>query len=121
MLTEGQRKANFEEYEAKKHEYAEKITTLKQSIKELYVEYANTQNVIMKFDDRSWKSRFLEISSARWKSHISSPSLLLITERTGEIKSSHGERVLWEKTQFRWDNRQDAGGQCTVKKEARSN
>lgn len=57
MLTEGQRKANFEEYEAKKHEYAEKITTLKQSIKELYVEYANTQNVIMKFDDRSWKSR----------------------------------------------------------------
>lgn len=53
MLTEGQRKANFEEYETKKHEYAEKITTLKQSIKELYVEYANTQNVIMKFDDRS--------------------------------------------------------------------
>lgn len=53
MFTEGQRKANFEEYEAKKHEYAEKITTLKQSIKELYVEYANTQNVIMKCDDRS--------------------------------------------------------------------
>ncbi|XP_006612157.2 uncharacterized protein LOC102675401 [Apis dorsata] len=44
QLSEGQRKANFEEYEAKKHEYAEKITTLKQSIKELYVEYANTQN-----------------------------------------------------------------------------
>ena len=58
MLTEGQRKANFEEYEAKKHEYAEKITTLKQSIKELYVEYANTQNVIMKFDDRSWNRDF---------------------------------------------------------------
>lgn len=62
MFTEGQRKANFEEYEAKKHEYAEKITTLKQSIKELYVEYANTQNVIMKCDDRSWKRGWKSVS-----------------------------------------------------------
>ncbi|KZC11978.1 hypothetical protein WN55_03483, partial [Dufourea novaeangliae] len=41
---EGQRKANFEEYEARKYEYAEKITTLKQSVKELYTEYARTRN-----------------------------------------------------------------------------
>ncbi|KAK9304887.1 hypothetical protein QLX08_003847 [Tetragonisca angustula] len=44
QLSEGQRKANFEEYEAKKHEYAKKIAALKQSIKQLYVEYANVQN-----------------------------------------------------------------------------
>lgn len=51
MLAEGQRKATFEEYEAKKHEYAEKIATLKRSVKELYVEYANIRNVIMECDD----------------------------------------------------------------------
>ncbi|XP_026672957.1 uncharacterized protein LOC113464843 [Ceratina calcarata] len=44
QLSEGQRKANFEEYEARKHEYAEKIVSLKQSIRELYTEYANIQN-----------------------------------------------------------------------------
>ncbi|XP_043579403.1 outer dynein arm-docking complex subunit 3 [Bombus pyrosoma] len=44
QLSEGQRKATFEEYEAKKHEYGEKIATLKQSVKELYVEYANIRN-----------------------------------------------------------------------------
>ncbi|XP_068969856.1 outer dynein arm-docking complex subunit 3 [Bombus flavifrons] len=44
QLSEGQRKATFEEYEAKKHEYAEKIATLKRSVKELYVEYANIRN-----------------------------------------------------------------------------
>ncbi|CAK9823048.1 Outer dynein arm-docking complex subunit 3 [Anthophora retusa] len=44
QLSEGQRKANFEEYEAKKHEYTEKIATLKQTIKELYTEYTNVQN-----------------------------------------------------------------------------
>ncbi|XP_073967734.1 coiled-coil domain containing protein 151 [Bombus fervidus] len=51
QLSEGQRKATFEEYEAKKHEYAEKIATLKQSVKELYVEYANIRNVSMECDD----------------------------------------------------------------------
>ena len=55
MFAEGQRKANFEEYEAKKHEYAKKIAALKQSIKQLYVEYANVQNVIMKHDDQKKK------------------------------------------------------------------
>ncbi|XP_031836894.2 coiled-coil domain containing protein 151 [Nomia melanderi] len=44
QLSEGQRKANFEEYEAKKHEHAEKISALKQNVKELYVEYAKTKN-----------------------------------------------------------------------------
>ncbi|XP_076653638.1 outer dynein arm-docking complex subunit 3-like [Halictus rubicundus] len=44
FLTEGQRKANFEEYETKKHEYAERVAALKQSIKELYAEYAKTKN-----------------------------------------------------------------------------
>lgn len=125
MLTEGQRKANFEEYEAKKHEYAEKITTLKQSIKELYVEYANTQNVIMKFDDRSWKSR-MKIAIFEISPGVKILFVPLVISESGKIggeTSSHGAPVfcLWEKTQFRWDNRQAAGGQCTVKKEARSN
>ncbi|XP_076674685.1 outer dynein arm-docking complex subunit 3-like [Andrena cerasifolii] len=44
QLSEGQRKANFEEYEAKKHEYAEKIATLKRTVKQLYAEYARTKH-----------------------------------------------------------------------------
>lgn len=45
-LAEGQRKATFEEYEAKKHEHAERTATLKQTVKKLYLEYARTINVI---------------------------------------------------------------------------
>ncbi|XP_043676592.1 meiosis-specific nuclear structural protein 1 [Vespula pensylvanica] len=44
QLSEGQRKANFEETETKKHENAEKIISLKKDIKELYVEYSKVKN-----------------------------------------------------------------------------
>ncbi|KAK2578465.1 hypothetical protein KPH14_011634 [Odynerus spinipes] len=44
QLSEGQRKANFEETQAKKHENAEKIASLKREIKELYTEYAKVKN-----------------------------------------------------------------------------
>lgn len=45
FLSEGQRKANFEEYDAKKQENAQKITDLKKKLKELYVKYARAKNV----------------------------------------------------------------------------
>lgn len=45
LFSEGQRKANFEEYDAKKHENAQKITDLKRKIKELYVKYARAKTV----------------------------------------------------------------------------
>lgn len=45
LFTEGQRKANFEETETKKHENAEKIVSLRKDIKELYVEYSKAKNV----------------------------------------------------------------------------
>ncbi|XP_035734137.1 coiled-coil domain-containing protein 183-like [Vespa mandarinia] len=44
QLSEGQRKANFEETETKKHENAEKIISLRKDIKDLYVEYSKTKN-----------------------------------------------------------------------------
>ncbi|KAI4500711.1 hypothetical protein M0802_004303 [Mischocyttarus mexicanus] len=44
QLSEGQRKANFEETETKKHENAEQIHSLKKDIKELYVEYSKAKN-----------------------------------------------------------------------------
>ncbi|EFN88792.1 hypothetical protein EAI_13034, partial [Harpegnathos saltator] len=44
MLSEGQRKANFEEYDTKKHENAEKIIDLKRKVKELYTKYAKAKN-----------------------------------------------------------------------------
>ncbi|KAL2718637.1 meiosis-specific nuclear structural protein 1 [Vespula squamosa] len=44
QLSEGQRKANFEETETRKHENAEKIISLKKNIKELYVEYSKVKN-----------------------------------------------------------------------------
>ncbi|XP_029164962.1 centrosomal protein of 290 kDa [Nylanderia fulva] len=44
QLSEGQRKANFEEYDVKKRENAEKIINLKKKIKELYVKYARAKN-----------------------------------------------------------------------------
>lgn len=45
IFTEGQRKANFEETEIKKHENTEKIVSLRKDIKELYVEYSKAKNV----------------------------------------------------------------------------
>lgn len=47
FLSEGQRKANFEEYDAKKRENAEKIADLKKKIKEFYMKYARAKNVIL--------------------------------------------------------------------------
>ncbi|CAL1684067.1 unnamed protein product [Lasius platythorax] len=44
QLSEGQRKANFEEYDAKKRENAQKIIDLKKKNKELYVKYAGAKN-----------------------------------------------------------------------------
>ncbi|XP_025156752.1 myosin-9 [Harpegnathos saltator] len=44
QLSEGQRKANFEEYDTKKHENAEKIIDLKRKVKELYTKYAKAKN-----------------------------------------------------------------------------
>ncbi|KYM93293.1 hypothetical protein ALC53_00230 [Atta colombica] len=44
QLSEGQRKANFEEYDAKKRENAQKISVLKKKVKELYVKYAGAKN-----------------------------------------------------------------------------
>lgn len=46
FFSEGQRKANFEEYDARKRENAEKISDLKKKVKELYVKYAKAKNVI---------------------------------------------------------------------------
>ncbi|XP_050453808.1 trichoplein keratin filament-binding protein isoform X1 [Cataglyphis hispanica] len=43
QLSESQRKANFEEYDAKKRENAQKIADLKKEIKELYVKYAGAK------------------------------------------------------------------------------
>lgn len=45
LFSEGQRKANFEEYDAKKRENAQKIIDLKKKNKELYVKYAGAKNV----------------------------------------------------------------------------
>ena len=45
MFSEGQRKANFEEYDAKKRENAKKIIDLKKKNKELYIKYARAKNV----------------------------------------------------------------------------
>lgn len=45
LFPEGQRKANFEEYDAKKRENAQKIVDLKKEIKELYVKYAGAKTV----------------------------------------------------------------------------
>lgn len=45
FFSEGQRKANFEEYDARKRENAEKISDLKKQVKELYVKYARAKNV----------------------------------------------------------------------------
>lgn len=45
LFSEGQRKANFEEYDAKKRENAQKIIDLKKNIKELYVKYARAKTV----------------------------------------------------------------------------
>lgn len=42
---EGQRKANFEECDAKKRESQEKIGRLKTEVKELQVEFAKAKNV----------------------------------------------------------------------------
>ncbi|KYM96935.1 hypothetical protein ALC62_12405 [Cyphomyrmex costatus] len=44
QLSEGQRKANFEEYDAKKRENAQKISDLKKKVKELYIKYAGAKN-----------------------------------------------------------------------------
>lgn len=45
FLSEGQRKANFEEYGAKKRANAQKIVGLKKKVKELYTKYAKAKNV----------------------------------------------------------------------------
>jgi len=45
LFSEGQRKANFEEYDAKKRENSQKIIDLKKNIKELYVKYARAKTV----------------------------------------------------------------------------
>lgn len=45
FVSEGQRKANFEEYDAKKRENAQKISDLKKKVKELYMKYAEAKNV----------------------------------------------------------------------------
>ncbi|XP_036150956.1 uncharacterized protein LOC105839820 [Monomorium pharaonis] len=45
QLSEGQRKANFEEYDAKKRENAQKISDLKKKVKDLYMKYAGAKNV----------------------------------------------------------------------------
>ncbi|XP_070520930.1 outer dynein arm-docking complex subunit 3-like [Cardiocondyla obscurior] len=44
QLSEGQRKANFEEYDAKKCENAQKISNLKKKVRELYVKYSRAKN-----------------------------------------------------------------------------
>lgn len=45
FFSEGQRKANFEEYDAKKYENAQQIFDLKKKVKEFYVKYARAKNV----------------------------------------------------------------------------
>uniref|UniRef100_A0ABD2WV33 Uncharacterized protein n=1 Tax=Trichogramma kaykai TaxID=54128 RepID=A0ABD2WV33_9HYME len=44
QLSEGQRKANFEECDAKKRESTETISKLKREVKELQTEFAKTKN-----------------------------------------------------------------------------
>ena len=46
-FTEGQRKANFEECDAKKRECSDKIANLKKDIKILQVKFAKAKNVII--------------------------------------------------------------------------
>ncbi|XP_028522738.2 uncharacterized protein LOC107998069 isoform X2 [Apis cerana] len=87
QLSEGQRKANFEEYEAKKHEYAEKITTLKQSIKELYVEYANTQNNQGKSEAR--RVRTGRQSSAYGKKRNLDETIARVQEDNVRLRKKH--------------------------------
>ncbi|XP_076182923.1 coiled-coil domain containing protein 151 [Ptiloglossa arizonensis] len=65
QLSEGQRKANFEEYEATRHEYAERIATLKQCVKELYTEYAKTRNNEGKPEKRIHMGRESPVSGKR--------------------------------------------------------
>jgi len=52
VLSEGQRKANFEEYDARKRENAQRISDLKRRVKELYVRYAEAKNVRSRLRDR---------------------------------------------------------------------
>lgn len=58
LFTEGQRKANFEECDAKKRESCEKITNLKKDIKILQIKFAKAKNVNKTF--------FLSKNSTFW-------------------------------------------------------
>ncbi|KAK1119567.1 hypothetical protein K0M31_013392 [Melipona bicolor] len=86
QLSEGQRKANFEEYEAKKHEYAKKIAALKQSIKELYVEYANVQNNEGKSESKIRASRE---SSAHGKKRNLGEAINKMQEDNVRLRKKH--------------------------------
>ncbi|XP_043518776.1 outer dynein arm-docking complex subunit 3 [Frieseomelitta varia] len=86
QLSEGQRKANFEEYEAKKHEYAKKIAALKQSIKELYMEYANVQNNEGKSES---KIRMSRKSSAREKKRNLGEAINKMQEDNVRLRKKH--------------------------------
>ncbi|XP_053987818.1 uncharacterized protein LOC128881107 [Hylaeus volcanicus] len=86
QLSEGQRKANFEEYEATRHEQAEKIAALKQSVKELYMEYAKTKNNEGKPENRIHMSRE---SSASGKRRNLSETIAKAQEDNVRLRKKH--------------------------------
>ncbi|XP_034188285.2 outer dynein arm-docking complex subunit 3-like [Osmia lignaria lignaria] len=86
QLSEGQRKANFEEYEAKKHEYAESIGSLKQRVKELYAEYANLKNNEGKSESSVHMSRK---SSAHEKKRNLSETIAKAEEDNVRLRKRH--------------------------------
>ncbi|XP_076627774.1 coiled-coil domain containing protein 151 [Colletes latitarsis] len=86
QLSEGQRKANFEEYEAKRHEQTEKIAILKQTVKELYTEYAKTKNNEGKPEKRIHMSRE---SSASGKRRNLSETIAKVQEDNVRLRKKH--------------------------------
>ena len=57
QFAEGQRKANFEECDAKKRESAERISRLKREVKELQLEFSKAKNVLSLIFGRTYVSR----------------------------------------------------------------
>ncbi|XP_076232923.1 coiled-coil domain containing protein 151 [Calliopsis andreniformis] len=86
QLSEGQRKATFEEYEAKKHEYTERITTLKQTVKELYLEYARTKDNEGKSENRVHMSRE---SSGYGKKRNLAETISKVQEENVRLRKKH--------------------------------
>ncbi|KAG7209236.1 hypothetical protein KM043_015357 [Ampulex compressa] len=82
QLSEGQRKANFEEYDAKKQENAEKIASLKQKIKELYVEYAKTKT----HNDKESKSQKRGTPSVHGKKRSLKEAIVKIDEENLRLR-----------------------------------